>query len=167
MDKALPVFIRTATKRDLQPVRDLLAATWHASFDKLYGAQKVAQITDDWHALPALECQLTVPNSEFLVADDGTALHGMAYASCSARIVKLHQLYVLANRQRSGIGSLLFAEMLECFTDADVVQLEVDPANVAAISFYRRTGFSQTGRTENCGKSQSGIPALIFERPLQ
>lgn len=167
MINALPVFIRTATKRDLQAVRDLLAATWHASFDKHCGAQEIAPITGEWHALSALERQLTVPNSEFLVADDGTALHGMAYASCNARIVKLHQLYVLANRQRIGTGSLLLAEMLECFTDADIVQLEVDPANAAAISFYCRAGFSQTGRTENCGKAQSGIPALIFARPLR
>ena len=44
--------------------------------------------------------------------------------------------------------------------------LEVDPQNAPAIAFYQAHGFVEVGRTENCGNGQSGIPALIFEKPL-
>ena len=34
------------------------------------------------------------------------------------------------------------------------------------IAFYEAYGFAQAGRTANCGGGQSGIPALVMERPL-
>jgi len=147
-------------------VRELLVETWHATYDRLYGPEKVTQITNSWHSLEALGRKLGRPNSEFLVADDGKRLHGMAFATCAAKIITLHQLYVLPGSHRRGIGQALLDEALQCFDDATAVRLEVDPGNEKAIAFYVTNGFIETGRTENCGSGQSGIPALIFERKL-
>lgn len=163
---AAPVYIRTAGKADLARVRDLLAETWHATYDRLYGPEKVARITGEWHSVEALGENLNRPNSEFLLADDGRQLHGMAFATCEARKITLHQLYVLPGSHRRGIGQALLDEALQCFEDATAVRLEVDPGNESAISFYVANGFAPVGRTENCGRGQSGIPALVFERSL-
>ena len=51
--------------------------------------------------------------------------------------------------------------------DAELIRLEVEAANGKAIAFYASQGFRQMGQTANCGKEQSGIPALIFERSLR
>ncbi len=165
-DRQLPVFIRTAAAKDLKAVSDLLRVTWHATYDPLYGSQKVIEITKAWHSVDALQRRLTKPNSEFLLADDGKAILGMAFATSASRTINLHQLYILPGQQGRGIGRQLLEEVLECFFDAERITLEVDPGNIGAIRFYQRHGFDQTGRTDNCGTGQSGIPALVFEKRL-
>jgi ribosomal protein S18 acetylase RimI-like enzyme len=160
------MFIRTAGPRDLPAIRDLLVETWHATYDGIYGAAKVTEITNDWHSLRSLKARLEKPNAEFVVADDGTEIAGIAFASSGedGKSVDLSQLYVRPGRQGQGIGGLLLDEVIESFPDADRIRLEVEPANVRAIAFYRTQGFVEIGRTENCGKAESGMPALILER---
>ncbi len=160
------MFVRTASARDLEAVRSLLVETWHDTYDAIYGPERVTEITDDWHSLAALSRRLEQPNGEFLVADDGKAIAGMAYASADAAgtAVMLHQLYVRPAFQGRGIGGMLLDEIVESFPDATVFRLEVEEANAKAVGFYRSQGFEHVGETGNCGSQQSGIPALIFER---
>ncbi len=68
--------------------------------------------------------------------------------------------------QGRGVGGLLLDEIENAFPEADKVRLEVEEKNAKAVAFYVGQGFSEVGRTENCGKDQSGIPALVFERPI-
>jgi ribosomal protein S18 acetylase RimI-like enzyme len=152
---------------DLPAVRDLLAETWHATYDGIYGAERVSEITSSWHSPDALKSRLGRPQSEFLVADDGRMLGGMAYAARSDKdVVVLHQLYVRPGLQRQGIGRDLFAEIETCFDGAKRMRLEVEPANEAAVAFYRAHGFDEVGRTEHCGAEGSGIPAIVMEKQL-
>ncbi|RUW65366.1 GNAT family N-acetyltransferase, partial [Mesorhizobium sp. M4B.F.Ca.ET.089.01.1.1] len=86
------MFVRTASERDLVAIRALLVETWHATYDAIYGVERVTAITDDWHSIASLKARLTRPNSEFLVADDGKRLGGMAFAAATTdpKIVLLH-----------------------------------------------------------------------------
>lgn len=162
------MFVRTAGERDLPAIRALLVETWHATYDGIYGVDRVSEITDDWHAIDALKRRLDRPWSEFVVADDGMTIAGMAYAESDAdgKLVNVRQLYVLPRFQGRGIGGMLLDELLNAYADAEIARLEVEAANIKAIEFYKAFGFSEAGRTGNCGKEDSGIPALIFERSL-
>lgn len=162
------MFVRTAGERDLKAVRELLVETWHATYDDIYGVAKVTEITDDWHSIKSLRARLEKPRSEFVLADDGKVVAGMAFATAvdDGKTVMLHQLYVRPAMQGRGIGGLLLDEIENAFPEADKVRLEVEEKNAKAVAFYIGQGFSEVGRTENCGKDRSGIPALIFERPI-
>ncbi|TIQ30610.1 MAG: GNAT family N-acetyltransferase [Mesorhizobium sp.] len=161
------MFVRTASERDLAAIRVLLVETWHATYDAVYGARRVTEITDDWHSIASLKARLTRPNSEFLVADDGKRLGGMAFASATKdpKIVLLNQLYVHPDCQRRGIGRSLLDEVEASFLEARSLRLEVEEANTPAIAFYEANGFRPAGRTADCG-SGSGMPALILEKRL-
>ena len=74
------MFVRTASERDLAAIRSLLVETWHATYDEIYGPARVTEITDECHCISALRARLTCPNSEFLVADDGKEIGGVAFA---------------------------------------------------------------------------------------
>jgi ribosomal protein S18 acetylase RimI-like enzyme len=162
------MFVRTASERDLAAVRALLVETWHATYDAIYSAERVTEITDDWHSIASLKARLARPNSEFLVADDGKNIGGMAYAAATtdAKLVMLHQLYVHPAFQGKGIGSSLLHEIEDSFPDARTLRLEVEAQNASALAFYRATGFTQAGETANCGGPQSGIPAMVLEKAL-
>jgi len=162
------MFVRTASERDLETIKTLLAETWHATYDAIYGVERVNEITAEWHSLASLKARLTRPNSEFLVADDGKKIAGMAFAAATSngKVLVLHQLYVHPGSQRAGIGRLLLDEVEQSFPEARTLRLEVEEANAGAIAFYGANGFVHVGATANCGADQSGIPALIFEKQL-
>lgn len=161
------MWIRTASEKDLEAIRALLVATWHDTYDGDYGHDAVHEVSDKWHSLDRLRQNLKTPQSEFLVADDGSTLGGVAYAAMSSDDnLMFHQLYVAKPSQRQGLGAQLLTEMFECFPKAKTVSLEVDEKNTDAIFFYEAFGFELTGKTDNCGEVNSGIPALIMTRKL-
>lgn len=160
-------FVRTALEADLKVVSALLSTTFHATYDRFYGAEKVAELDAAWNGVPALKTLLARPHSEFLVADDGKRIGGMAFAAMDGeKIVHLRKLYVLPVHQGQGIGRDLFAEIETCFPEATRMRVEVEPENEAALAFYAAHGLHAVGRTENCGAGNSGIPALILEKDL-
>jgi ribosomal protein S18 acetylase RimI-like enzyme len=162
------MFVRSASQRDLAQVRALLVETWHATYDAIYGAARVTSITDDWHSITSLSARLTRQNSEFLVADDGKELGGMAFAVADGdgKVLTLGQLYVRPQHQGKGIGGMLLDEILASFPDAESVRLEVEEANTRAVTFYQAHGFSHAGDTADCGGGRSGIPALVMQLRL-
>ena len=150
---------------DLMAVQALLGAAWHAAYDRIHGAEKVAAITADWHSLNNLAANLKRPWSEFLLADTGEAIVGVAYARQSSEdFVVVHQLYVDPLRTGNGIGSSLLAECFEAFSEAKAFRLEVDTQNDGAKRFYERFGFREISRTANCGADGSGMAAIVMER---
>lgn len=162
-------FIRSASQADLAKVSALLGRSWHATYDAVYGAEKVSEITESWHSLDALKRRLARPDSEFVVADDGKRLGGMAYAAMDkdeSDVVYLHQLYVDPDLTGQGIGRDLFAELETCFPAAKRMRLEVEPKNEGAVRFYSGLGFHEVGFTKNCGSDESGIPAMTMEKEL-
>lgn len=162
-------FVRSASEADLPKVAALLGRSWHATYDGIYGAEKVAEITASWHSLDSLKRRLARPDSEFVVADDGRVIGGMAYAAMDKDekdVVQLHQLYVEPDLIGQGIGRDLFAEVETCFPAAKRVRLEVEAKNERAVRFYGGLGFAEVGWTKNCGAEQSGIPAMIMEKAL-
>ena len=107
--------IRKAEPDDVAQIRVLLIETWHATYDHLYGVEKVNEIVDSWHSISALTQRITQPDSAFLVAQDRQEIVAVAQMSLSGRgaahttgdddtIVMLNMLYVSTKMQRSGLG---------------------------------------------------------------
>ncbi|HEV7254475.1 MAG TPA: GNAT family N-acetyltransferase [Mesorhizobium sp.] len=162
------VFIRSAGERDLAAVQALLVETWHDAYDRIYGRERVAEITAEWHSIPSLEARLKRPRSEFLLADDGSSLAGMAYAAQTKEAcqVVLHQLYVRPAFQGRGVGAALLAEIEGSFPEARSLRLEVEKQNENAVRFYRNHGFGEVreGAPGDC--ASAGMPALAMEKKL-
>lgn len=165
------MFIRTATARDIPAIRTLLVETWHDAYDAIYGAEKVTAVTDEWHSIRSLTARLTLPRSEFLVADDGQQLGGMAYAEAdeTGDAVQLRQLYIRPGIQGQGVGGMLLDEVEESYPDAKRFTLEVEEANEKAVRFYLSRGFvdagSSSGMCTRKGVSNT-VRAMVLERGL-
>jgi ribosomal protein S18 acetylase RimI-like enzyme len=161
-----PVFIRTATKRDIPAIQALLREVWHATYDPIFGSDVVAAISGAWHSQQALSEKLSFPASEFILADDGQMIHAMAFASQIEKTVQLHQMYVLPGSQGRGIGTELMQELFFCFDSASRMELNVHPQNLNAIGFYKAGGFTETGKIEVPGPNGMVIPHIVMARDL-
>lgn len=162
------MFVRTASSRDIPAIRALLVETSHDTYDAIYGKDRVTQITDAWHSTASLDEQLARPHSEFLVADDGSMIGGMAFATAEdeGKTLVLHQLYVAPSCQGQGIGGLLLDEVESCFPEAGTVRLEVEERNARAVSYYLSQGFSQVRKIDRELVGGAAEPALVLERPI-
>ena len=162
-DAPTMAFVRSASARDLAAVSSLLTRTWHDTYDRLYGSKEVGEMTSSWHSVDALKRQLDAPHSEFLVADDGAEIVGMAYARMTDReAAHLFQLYVDPVAQGAGLGRDLLAELVTCFPAAKRMELEVAVRNERAIGFYGHHGFAQRERG-----AENGIETVVLERSLE
>lgn len=161
------VFVRTATVADLPAVEKLLRAGFHAAYDAIHGSEKIEAVSRSSHSQSALKANLSRPWSEFLLADNGEGITGIAYASQSSEdFVMLHQLYVDPAMTGQGIGTQLLEECFGSFPEAKAFRLEVDEQNPRAAAFYERYGFRETGRIANCGREGSGMPAIVMEKRI-
>lgn len=161
------VFIRTAAARDLPQIELLLRRAFHAAYDDIHGADRIEKVSGEWHSQAALKAQLERAWSEFLLADTGTDIVGIAYASQSSEdFVMLHQLYVDPSMTGQGIGTALLTECFEAFPEAKAFRLEVDEKNPRATAFYESFGYKEIARTRNCGRENSNMPAIIMERRM-
>jgi ribosomal protein S18 acetylase RimI-like enzyme len=164
-DQALE--IRPVTPADLAAVRNVLVATWHATYDAILGREQVEAIMAAWHSMEALERQRLVPDSSFLLAEVSGRVVATAFARPGAddRIV-LSQLYVLPEAQRRGIGRQLLEASLAAFPLATTVRLEVEPRNVGAINFYERVGFQVVDEGGDCCDYGLRIRHLVMEKSV-
>jgi ribosomal protein S18 acetylase RimI-like enzyme len=165
---SLAIIIRPATVSDLPAVSQLLGATWHATYDSIYGRERVADITARWHSPDQLLGGLANKNGAFLVAlvDGVLAGTSSAVADDAGADLDLLRLYVRPAAQGKGVGAALLGETLKRFPRARAVRLEVEPANAGAIAFYQRHGFTAAGQTSDCGGGGDNIPALRMARSL-
>lgn len=149
---------------DLPAVRAALVETWHATYDSIYGREKVRDITTRWHSLVALAKQIE-GTATFLLAERG----GKVLASSFAKpeddpgAIKLYRLYVLPGAQRIGLGRDLMAATFAPYPAAARHRLEVNPQNVTAIRFYEREGFARVGEIHDDTRI-GGVDAYIYER---
>ena len=161
------MWIRTASKDDIDAIHDLLVETWHATFDDIIGRDNVNQLILRDCAPELLKKYLNKPSSEYIVADDGETLHGVAYAVQGAvkgdsELTVLFQLAVRPESQRQGIGERLLIELEEAFPAARKIRVTVQHQNEKAISFFTAQGYQKL--TKSVDASQ---PAdILFEKTL-
>lgn len=159
------ITVRRATLDDLPAVSRLLGETWHATYDPIYGAARVDEITASWHAPNVLARHLGNGGVRLVAIRDGQIIGTAADAhSTMADDIKLAQLYVLASAQRSGAGRALLDAFIAVFPSAARITLEVEPQNSNAIAFYTRQGFNKVGEVSDCGSATSGIRAIVMAR---
>jgi ribosomal protein S18 acetylase RimI-like enzyme len=169
---------RAAETKDLPIIRTVLVDTWHETYDRLYGAAKVTDITNAWHSEAKLADQLAMTQTSQHMghhADTSSFMVGLwdgrVVATSLARYMSGHQvvvdrLYVRGAYQGLGIGTALLNATVASLPRAQSLCLEVDPGNEDAIAFYKRLGFRKIREVSDCGNGGFSIRAHVYERIL-
>lgn len=145
------MWIRTASKDDINAIHDLLIETWHKTFDELIGREEVDRKIAHDYTPDMLKKLLSRPASEYVVADDGETLHGAAYAAQGAvkgdsEIALVLHLCVKPESQGQGIGQRLLIELEEAFPTARKIRVNLNKNDVKAQKFFETQGYKKLGR---------------------
>ena len=160
------MFVRTASERDLPAVSRLIGEVMHDTFDGLYGATMVESIVTALYSRQSLRQLMSLPRSEFLVADDGEAIAGAAFAAAEAeegRVVDILGGFVIPSRQGHGIGGMLLDELEASFFESERVRVEIDSRNLRAVKFVMGEGFERKSERR---EERLGATLVTFDKPL-
>lgn len=153
--------IRAAFPDDVHLIRKLLAETWHHTYDAMMGADRVDAMTQRWHTAENLEREIERPNHLFLVAEREGVLAATASATLlQDGLLRLDRLYVLPAFQRQGVGCTLLRAVMQAYSVARTIRLEVEAGNRNGRAFYEHHGFGWTGEVKHDEVGE----ALIYER---
>lgn len=144
------MWIRTAARNDINAIHDLLVETWHATLDDLVGREEVDRKIAHDYTTDMLKKMLSRPASEYVVADDGDMLHGVAYAAQGAvkgdsEIALVLHLCVKPESRGQGIGQRLLIELEEAFPAARKIRVVLNKKDVRTQKFFEEQGYKHLG----------------------
>lgn len=161
------MWIRTASRNDINAIHDLLVETWHATLDDLVGREEVDRKIAHDYATDMLKKMLSRPASEYVVADDGDMLHGVAYAAQGAvkgdsEIALVLHLCVKPESRGQGIGQRLLIELEEAFPAARKIRVVLNKKDVRTQKFFEEQGYKHLGKSGD-NKSDNDV---VLEKTL-
>ncbi|MBI0176322.1 GNAT family N-acetyltransferase [Bartonella apis] len=161
------MWIRTASRNDINAIHDLLVETWHATLDDLVGREEVDRKIAHDYTTDMLKKMLSRPASEYVVADDGDMLHGVAYAAQGAvkgdsEIALVLHLCVKPESRGQGIGQRLLIELEEAFPAARKIRVVLNKKDVRTQKFFEEQGYKHLGKSGD-NKSDNNV---VLEKTL-
>jgi len=160
--------IRRAEMTDLSKVETVARATWRVAYAGIIPDEVQRRLLDSWYSLQSLGRALTAKESSFLVAESSGEVIGFAqFVRRSSESVELTRIYVLPDRQRSGIGMRLLDAGLAEFTKEGLkeVTVQVERDNSNGRRFYERAGFAEPRELSH--DVQGFVLSLVeYRRPI-
>jgi diamine N-acetyltransferase len=160
--------IRRAEVADLSKVETVARATWRVAYAGVIPDDVQRRLLESWYSRESLSRALAAPGSSFFVAESSGDVIGFAqFVRRSAESVELTRIYVLPDRQRSGIGMRLLGAGLAEFATEGLKRLtvEVERDNANGRRFYERAGFAEP--RELTHDMEGYLLALVeYRRPI-
>ena len=161
--------IRRAAETDLSKVETVARTTWPVAYAGIIPDVVQRRLLDRWYSPESLRSTLAAQGSSFFVAESRGDVIGFAqFVRRSAESAELTRIYVLPDRQRSGIGRQLLDAGLTEFAAEGLKHLtvEVERDNGPGRRFYERIGFAEP--RELTRDVQGYVLALVeYRRPVR
>jgi ribosomal protein S18 acetylase RimI-like enzyme len=177
--------VREATPSVAPAVREIARESWHAAYDDILGAGRVAETVTDWYAVDDLERAITDASERedavFVVADrsgpNGECepdIVGFAHADvrvdapaapADTAVALLIRIYVRPSAWSEGVGTALLERVETALQgQCDRLRLVVLADNAAGVSFYESSGFERVEvRESDLGE---GLEEYVYEKSL-
>lgn len=159
--------VRHMLSEDAGAVSALLRQSWRETYSSLIGEEKALQTSAAWHAPENLASEAADENVICFVAEDvqGRIIgHAMAQMD-GGRQAWLRRLYVTTDQHGTGVATDLLHAVLAAHAGLPAIALEVMEGNGRAIAFYRKNGFIEAERRQNCGGIDD-VPTIVMTKPL-
>ena len=152
------VEIREANSNDVQALSAIGHASFRAAYEEWSEPDDLIAHLEEFFSETAIRGEMALPGHHYLIAlINGVPAgfiklreHARPAEVPATRALELHQVYVLPEQQRSGIGGQLIDAAARFAGDkaADGIWLSVWRDAPWAVNCYRKYGFEEVGTTE-------------------
>jgi len=153
---------------DLSKVETVARATWRVAYNGIMPDEVQRRLLDSWYSPESLSGALAAPRTSFFIAKStGAVIRFAQFVRRSAQSVELTRIYVLPDRQRSGVGIRLLDAGLAEFAGEGLKYLtvQVERGNRNGRRFYEWAGFMEP--RELSREVEGYVLALVeYRRPI-
>jgi GNAT superfamily N-acetyltransferase len=139
MDSA--AHIRRIDASELPIVQQLAEEIWPQAFEGVIERHRIEMMLEDIYALEALENDMAALGHVYWIARQGGTDAAFTSAYKEGDTTWIKKLYVLPDRQGTGLGRALMRTAVEHFAPSRMLSLNVNNGNAKAIAFYKHAGF--------------------------
>ncbi len=135
--------ITQITAADLPLISELARHIWPVAYAQILSPAQLEYMLEQFYSLPALTAQFAGGQQFLVLWEEEQAIGFAAFGPLEeAGLWKLHKLYVLPQKHRTGGGRALLkeVEMRAGNAGAQALTLNVNRHN-QAVGFYRRQGY--------------------------
>ncbi len=159
--------IRISVPDDIFAIRRVVRTTWINTYPNEELGITVDDIMDKFKDDDVLSSRKKIEKRKERYKDKNcrtwvAECDGEVVAFCSSSYEeengRVNAIYVLPEYQRDGIGGKLMSEALNWLSGAKVVFINVVEYNLKAVAFYKKHGFSETGK-RGCFDDAASLPS--------
>ena len=141
---AIPLATRPATVDDIPLLRELAERIWRVSYAAMIASEQIDFMLGWMYGPEQIAKELNEGVAWEVAMADGEPIGFFAIGFEEPPRAKLHKLYLLPERQGSGLGQVLIerAHEVAASRGAREVWLQVNKGNTRAIRAYERAGYA-------------------------
>jgi ribosomal protein S18 acetylase RimI-like enzyme len=130
-----------ATKNDVALIAHLADSIWKKHYITIITMDQINYMLDKMYSAESLTKQMSEGHEFTLVYGNEKPIGYISLNTPDGKNYFLHKFYIEVNDQAKGIGSKLFAHVLEQMPNAETIELYVNRENYKTVNFYFKHGF--------------------------
>lgn len=133
--------LKPATEKDFLIIEKLAHTIWYKHYVPIVGLAQVDYMLAKMYTQLALQKQLEEGQQFYIVINDENESGFISISSSNSKDLLLHKFYILQEKQNTGLGTLVFKQLIEKLYSPETIRLTVNRQNFKSINFYFKLGF--------------------------
>lgn len=135
--------IKRATIDDIPVIRELTFQIWPATYASILSTEQIAYMLDMMYSKESLTSQFAKGHTFILCYQDNEPVGFASWSAVNDGIYRLHKIYLLPQKQGSGIGKYMIRYIVKDVkkNGGNCLELNVNRYNPAK-HFYEKLGFT-------------------------
>ncbi|MFZ9631698.1 MAG: GNAT family N-acetyltransferase [Bacteroidia bacterium] len=122
-------------------VQQMARRIWDVHYTPIIGQTQVDYMLGRFYTTEHITSQMAEGQQFYFVLLNGMEVGYTAISEISEGNYFIHKLYLEIDKQRKGMGSEVFRQLLALMGNLEAVRLQVNRQNLKAINFYFKMGF--------------------------
>ena len=122
-------------------IQQMARRIWDVHYTPIIGQTQVDYMLGRFYTTEHITGQLEEGQRFYFVLLNGIEVGYTAISEIREGNIFIHKLYLEIDKQRKGMGSEVFRQLLALMSNLEAVRLQVNRQNMKAINFYFKMGF--------------------------
>jgi ribosomal protein S18 acetylase RimI-like enzyme len=138
------ISFREAGYNDIDTIRDLMYQVWPQTYAPIIPQEQIDYMIEWMYSKTSLLQQIKDGHHYWIITMNNVPCgYGSFSRTDNWHTYKIHKLYIVEDKQRTGLGAALLEKFLQIIRSdhGKFIQLQVNRENSKALQFYQKHGF--------------------------